>query len=45
MVDRLRSCMGNCGLDASPGKYVELIEAGIIDVTKVAALRLRIPCP
>jgi chaperonin GroEL len=21
VVDRMRSCAGNCGLDASPGKY------------------------
>ena len=40
VVDRMRSCKGNCGLDASTGKYVDLIEAGIIDATKVVRVAL-----
>jgi hypothetical protein len=30
VVDRMRSCKGDCGLDAVTGKYVDLIEAGIV---------------
>ncbi len=40
VVDRMRGCKGNCGLDASTGKYVDLIEAGIIDATKVVRVAL-----
>jgi chaperonin GroEL len=40
VVDRMRSCKGNCGLDAATGKYVDLIEAGIIDATKVVRIAL-----
>jgi chaperonin GroEL len=40
VVDRMRSGKGNCGLDASTGKYVDLIEAGIIDATKVVRVAL-----
>lgn len=40
VVDRMRSSKGNCGLDASTGKYVDLIEAGIIDATKVVRVAL-----
>ena len=40
VVDRMRSCKGNYGLDASTGKYVDLIEAGIIDATKVVRVAL-----
>jgi len=40
VVDRMRSCKGNSGLDASTGKYVDLIEAGIIDATKVVRVAL-----
>ena len=36
----MRSCNGNCGLDASTGEYVDLIEAGIIDATKVVRVAL-----
>jgi len=36
----MRSGNGNCGLDASNGKYVDLIEAGIIDATKVVRIAL-----
>jgi chaperonin GroEL len=40
VIDRMRSSKGNCGLDASTGKYVDLIEAGIIDATKVVRVAL-----
>jgi len=40
VVDRMRSCKGNCGLNAASGKYVELIEAGIVDATKVVRVAL-----
>ncbi|HUA18935.1 MAG TPA: chaperonin GroEL [Bryobacteraceae bacterium] len=40
VVDRMRSAQGNCGLDASTGKYVDLIQAGIIDATKVVRVAL-----
>ncbi|HSP70579.1 MAG TPA: chaperonin GroEL [Bryobacteraceae bacterium] len=40
VVDRMRSSKGNFGLDASNGKYVDLIEAGIIDATKVVRVAL-----
>jgi chaperonin GroEL len=40
VVDRMRSSKGNFGLDASTGKYVDLIEAGIIDATKVVRVAL-----
>jgi chaperonin GroEL len=40
VVDRMRTGKGNCGLDASTGRYVDLIEAGIIDATKVVRVAL-----
>jgi len=40
VVDRMRSGKGNCGLDASNGKFVDLIDAGIIDPTKVVRVAL-----
>jgi len=40
VVDRMRSSQGNGGLDASTGKFVDLIEAGIIDATKVVRVAL-----
>jgi chaperonin GroEL len=40
VVDRMRSGKGNHGLDASTCKYVDLIEAGIIDATKVVRVAL-----
>jgi chaperonin GroEL len=40
VVDRMRCGKGNFGLDASTGKYVDLIEAGIIDATKVVRVAL-----
>ncbi len=35
VVDRMRTGTGNHGFDAARGKYVDLVEAGIIDATKV----------
>jgi chaperonin GroEL len=40
VVDRMRTSNGNMGFDAAAGKYVNLIEAGIIDPTKVVRLAL-----
>jgi chaperonin GroEL len=40
VVDHMRSGKGSNGLDASTGKYVDLIEAGIIDATKVVRVAL-----
>jgi len=40
VVDRMRTSKGNYGLDASYGKFVDLIEAGIIDATKVVRVAL-----
>jgi chaperonin GroEL len=40
VVDRMRSGKGNMGLDAATGKFVDLIEAGIIDATKVVRVAL-----
>ena len=40
VVDRMRTSKGNNGLDASYGKFVDLIEAGIIDATKVVRVAL-----
>lgn len=39
-MDRMRSGKGNSGLDASTGRFVDLIEAGIIDATKVVRVAL-----
>jgi chaperonin GroEL len=36
----MRSAKGNCGLDASTGAYVDLVEAGIIDAAKVVRVAL-----
>jgi chaperonin GroEL len=36
----MRNGSGNFGFDAASGKYVDLIEAGIIDPTKVVRLAL-----
>jgi chaperonin GroEL len=35
VVDRMRKGNGNWGFDAARGEYVDLVEAGIIDPTKV----------
>ncbi len=40
VVERMRKGTGNHGLDASTGKYVDLIDAGIIDATKVVRVAL-----
>jgi chaperonin GroEL len=40
VVDRMLAGTGNFGLDAATGKYVDLVEAGIIDPTKVVRLAL-----
>lgn len=39
-VDRMRTGKGSHGLDASNGTYVDLVEAGIIDATKVVRVAL-----
>jgi chaperonin GroEL len=40
VVEKMRCGNGNFGFDAGAGKYVDLIEAGIIDPTKVVRLAL-----
>ncbi len=40
VIDRMRSGKANAGLDASTGKYVDLIDAGIVDATKVVRIAL-----
>jgi chaperonin GroEL len=40
VVDKMRTGSGNFGFDAAAGKYVDLVEAGIIDPTKVVRLAL-----
>jgi chaperonin GroEL len=40
VVDRMRSGKGNYGFDASRCEYVNLVEAGIIDPTKVVRIAL-----
>ena len=40
VVDRMLAGSGNFGFDAATGKYVDLVEAGIIDPTKVVRLAL-----
>jgi chaperonin GroEL len=40
VVAEMRSSQGNIGFDAATGKYVDLVEAGIIDPTKVVRLAL-----
>jgi chaperonin GroEL len=40
VVEKMRTGTGNVGFDAAAGKYVDLIEAGIIDPTKVVRLAL-----
>jgi chaperonin GroEL len=40
VVDRMRSGTGSFGYDAATGRYVDLVEAGIIDPTKVVRLAL-----
>jgi chaperonin GroEL len=40
VIDRMREGRGNRGFDAASGQYVDLIEAGIIDPTKVIRVAL-----
>ena len=40
VVDRMRNGTGNLGFDAASGRYVDLIEAGIVDPTKVVRVAL-----
>lgn len=40
VVDKMRNATGNYGFDAARGQYVDLIEAGIIDPTKVIRIAL-----
>jgi chaperonin GroEL len=40
VVDRMLAGTGNIGFDAATGRYVDLVEAGIIDPTKVVRLAL-----
>jgi chaperonin GroEL len=40
VVERMRSGTGNFGFDAARGTYVDLVEAGIIDPTKVVRVAL-----
>ncbi len=40
VVDRMVAGSGNFGFDAATGKYLDLVEAGIIDPTKVVRLAL-----
>lgn len=40
VVAQMRSSQGNLGFDAATGQYVDLVDAGIIDPTKVVRLAL-----
>ena len=40
VVDRMRAGTGSIGFDAATGDYVDLMEAGIIDPTKVVRVAL-----
>jgi len=40
VVDRMRTGTGNFGFDAAAGTYLDLVEAGIVDPTKVVRLAL-----
>jgi chaperonin GroEL len=40
VVDRMRSGQGSMGFDAARGTYVDLVQAGIIDPTKVVRVAL-----
>src|SRR6185436_14655546 len=40
VVEKMRSGTGNFGFDAATRKYVDLVEVGIIDPTKVVRLAL-----
>jgi chaperonin GroEL len=40
VVEKMRAGTGNFGFDAATGRYVDLVDAGIIDPTKVVRLAL-----
>jgi chaperonin GroEL len=40
VVDRMRTAGANQGFDAATGTYVDLLESGIIDPTKVVRVAL-----
>jgi chaperonin GroEL len=40
VIDRVRSAAANMGFDAAAGQYVDMIQAGIIDPTKVVRVAL-----
>ena len=40
VVERMRNAGGNVGLNAATGEYVDLVQAGIIDATKVVRTAL-----
>jgi len=40
VIDRMRAASGNFGFDAARGEYVDLVQAGIIDPTKVVRVAL-----
>lgn len=40
VIDHMRRSTGNTGFDASTGEYIDLIEAGILDPTKVTRVAL-----
>jgi chaperonin GroEL len=40
VVDRMRRGQGNTGFDAASGEYVDLMQAGVIDATKVTRIAL-----
>jgi chaperonin GroEL len=40
VVEKMREGTGHLGFDAAQGKYVDLVEAGIVDPTKVVRLTL-----
>ena len=41
VVDKVKAASGNYGYDAATGEYVDMVEAGIIDPTKVARSALQ----
>ncbi|MBZ5524496.1 MAG: chaperonin GroEL [Acidobacteriia bacterium] len=40
VIDKMRSGSGNFGFDAARGEYVDLVQAGIVDPTKVVRIAL-----
>jgi chaperonin GroEL len=40
VIDKMRNSKGNIGFDAARGEYVDLVEAGIVDPTKVLRVAL-----